>query len=86
VTKKDLKNLLNGRQIRLEDLKELLTEKRATMPPACMSVEMAAEMLGVGRAYAFRLIKEGALASIKLGRRRLIPHAAIEALIASRMQ
>jgi len=54
--------------------------------PACYSVEATAMRLGVCRDYVFKLIKDGTLASIKLGRRRLIPHVAIEALIASRMQ
>jgi excisionase family DNA binding protein len=58
----------------------------APVPPACYSVEDAAKRIGVGRAYLFTLIKEGTLASMKLGRRRLIPHAAIEALIAAKVQ
>lgn len=36
-----------------------------------------AQLLGVGRSTVFRLIKEGKLPTVRLGRRRLVPADAI---------
>ncbi|WP_243294391.1 excisionase family DNA-binding protein [Geothrix mesophila] len=47
----------------------------------CFSIEAAAQQLGIGRTFVYALIKQGRLASVKLGRRRLIPIAAIKSLI-----
>jgi len=44
-------------------------------------VEEAAEMLGLGRSTVFELLKDGSLASIKVGKRRLIPIQEITAFI-----
>jgi len=41
--------------------------------PAAMSPDLAAASLGLGRTTTYRLIKEGRLRSIKVGRRRLVP-------------
>jgi excisionase family DNA binding protein len=46
------------------------------------SVEDFAIRAGLGRTTIFRLIKDGQLESIKVGRRRLIPAGAGERLIA----
>jgi excisionase family DNA binding protein len=47
-----------------------------TIPGAC-------EVLGIGRSMVFELIKSGKLRSVKVGRRRLIPQAALEDFIHS---
>jgi len=47
----------------------------------CFSIDATAERLGIGRTFVYALIKEGKLASVKLGRRRLVPISAINALI-----
>lgn len=39
--------------------------------PATMSIEQAASYLGVSRAYAYQLAREGHLPTIKLGSRRV---------------
>lgn len=52
------------------------------IPRAAISVEEAAEALGIGRTYAFQLIKDGALETIKVGRRRLVPVMAVESFLA----
>jgi excisionase family DNA binding protein len=44
------------------------------------SVTDAAKVLGIGRTVLFQLIGEGRLVSVRLGRRRLIPAAAIREL------
>ncbi len=48
-----------------------------------LSPEQVAQILGIGRTFVFALIANGRLKSIKLGRRRLIPRAEVEAFIAS---
>ena len=47
-----------------------------------LSAEQCAKLLGLGRTYIFRLLAEGRLESIAVGRRRLIPRAALDAFIA----
>lgn len=45
----------------------------AALHPAALNPDLAAAHLGLGRTTTYRLIKEGRLRSIKVGRRRLIP-------------
>ena len=45
----------------------------------------AADMLGVGRSLAYSLVASGELRTIKIGRRRLVPVAAIDEFVARRM-
>lgn len=54
-----------------------------TEPPRCLRVEEAARLLNVGRSTAYDLIRSGRLRSVKIGRRRLVPREALDALIAS---
>ncbi|TFV67226.1 UNVERIFIED_ORG: DNA-binding protein [Bacillus sp. AZ43] len=42
----------------------------------------AGRMLGVGRTTMYGLITSGELRTVKIGRRRLVPAAAIEAYVA----
>lgn len=49
------------------------------------SVEEAADALGIGRTLVFDLVRSGELQSLKVGRRRLIPTAALDAWLATRM-
>ena len=53
-----------------------------TEPPRCLGVEEAARLLNVGRSTVYDLIRSGRLRSIKIGRRRLVPRAALDALLA----
>jgi excisionase family DNA binding protein len=46
------------------------------------SVKEAAELLSVRPAYVYSLAYSGQLATVKLGRRRLIPSEALDAFIA----
>jgi excisionase family DNA binding protein len=48
-----------------------------------LSINEAVFRYGIGRTNLYRLIKSGALKSVKLGRRRLIPVDALEALLRS---
>lgn len=47
------------------------------------SVTEAAEALSIGRTLVFQLIRAGELGSIKIGHRRLITRADLEAFVAS---
>ncbi|MBI4345925.1 MAG: excisionase family DNA-binding protein [Elusimicrobia bacterium] len=47
------------------------------MDPLLISVEEAGKRLGVGRTFAYELVASGELPSVKLGRRRLVPVAAL---------
>jgi excisionase family DNA binding protein len=46
------------------------------------SVAEAGALLGISRAFAYELVARGELPVIRLGRRRLVPKAALLALIA----
>lgn len=48
---------------------------------ATLTVDEAAEFLGVSRATAWRRVWDGGLPSIRIGRRVLIPRARLEALL-----
>jgi len=50
--------------------------------PAAMSVESAALYSGLGRTMLYELIADGRLASIKIGKRRLVRREAIDKLLA----
>jgi excisionase family DNA binding protein len=45
-------------------------------------LDEAAEMLSISRRVVDRLVREGALDTVKLGRRRLVPHEALEDYVA----
>ena len=47
-----------------------------------MSVPDAAEALGISRAHAYELVARGELPHLRLGRRIVIPYAALESLLA----
>lgn len=53
----------------------------AQVAPKLVSVPKAMRALGVGRNTVYKLIASGELESIQLGTRRLIPVAALDALI-----
>jgi excisionase family DNA binding protein len=53
------------------------------MAQRLLSIDEAAEILGVGRSTTKTLLGTGRLRSVRLGSRRLIPESAIEDLIAA---
>jgi excisionase family DNA binding protein len=61
-----------------------VTSKSATASDkrAAYAVKEAAELIGVSRSMLYLLMKNGALRTVKLGGRRLVPRDAIEALLA----
>lgn len=46
-----------------------------------LSVEEAAELLGISRALAYELVRRGQLPRLRLGRRVVIPRKALEEFI-----
>jgi excisionase family DNA binding protein len=50
-------------------------------PPALLSVQECAVILGLSRTMVFSLIRDGALGSVKVGTRRLVPRAAVERFV-----
>ena len=59
------------------------TKKGTTdgVEPLAVGVEVAADMLGIGRSSVFILLNDGLLASVKIGKRRLIPVAELRAFL-----
>jgi excisionase family DNA binding protein len=54
------------------------SETRET--PLLVSVPEAARLLGVGTTFGWAMVRSGELPSVKLGRRVLVPRAALERL------
>jgi excisionase family DNA binding protein len=45
----------------------------------------AAAVLGIGRTSLYKLVEEGAIHTVTIGRRRVVPHSALEDYLARRM-
>ena len=58
-------------------------EKTTAHPALALSVEQAAEAIGIGRTMAYYLIKERHLRAIKIGSRTVVPVCAIEDFLAT---
>lgn len=48
-----------------------------TTPKLLLTVEEAADQLGIGRTLAYALVKDGEIESVRIGRLRRIPAAAL---------
>lgn len=66
----------------IQDQLALLAAAPAPDQPLTVTVEKAAEMLGVGRTLVFAMVRGGELPSLKIGGRRLIPTKAVADYIA----
>ncbi len=62
-----------------QELKVLARAQRRST----LTVEEAAEMLGLSRAFAYEAVTRGEIPSIRIGRRILIPKVALERLLNS---
>ena len=51
--------------------------------PLCVSVPEAARLLGIGRKLAYHQVNTGRIPSLQFGRKRVVPVAALEQLIAA---
>lgn len=63
---------------------EVATVPLAPRPDRLLSVDEAAAALGIRRTLVYDELARGRLGSVKVGRRRLVPAAAIAAYIADR--
>lgn len=52
-----------------------------TAPPAAYSPAEAAAQLSISRSHVYNMMTAGALTSVKIGRRRIIPRTEIERLL-----
>lgn len=58
------------------------TDRPAAAPaPLLLTVEQAADQLGIGRTLAYALVKSGEVESVQIGRLRRIPAAALPAFL-----
>lgn len=53
--------------------------------PLLVSIREAAELLGISQRMTIKLVDAGELRSLKIGRRRLVPMAAVRDYIAERL-
>jgi excisionase family DNA binding protein len=60
---------------------ERVTERVQTNERLVLRVEEAAAMLGISRNLAYELVGRGELPAVRLGRRIVVPRAAIETLL-----
>jgi excisionase family DNA binding protein len=51
------------------------------LQPQTYHIEEAAKLLGIGRNHAYEAAKRGDIPSIKIGRRVLVPRAALDRLL-----
>ena len=56
-----------------------------TIAPLLITVETAAEMLGIGRTRMFALLRNGDIHSVLIGRSRRVPVAALQQYVAALM-
>ena len=57
--------------------------RRPDLPetPLLISVPEAARLLGVGTTFGWTMVRRGEIPTVKLGRRVLVPRAAVEQLV-----
>lgn len=51
------------------------------MPKLTLTVEEAAEALGIGRSLAYKMARDGRLPTVRLGRRLLVPVSRLEEML-----
>lgn len=58
-----------------------MAQKRYAVHPLCVSLIVAANFLGISRGLCYRLVQEGQIPSVRLGRRILVPVKALYAML-----
>ncbi|MBX9579699.1 MAG: helix-turn-helix domain-containing protein [Gemmataceae bacterium] len=66
----------------LDDLADRMARHKALLADGAVGVKEAVEVYGVGRTVLFEKMKAGELPVVKLGKKTLIPRAALVALLA----
>jgi excisionase family DNA binding protein len=56
-------------------------ERRAAQRRMTLTVNETAERLGIGRNQAYEAVKNGQIPAIRIGKRLLVPEAALERLL-----
>ncbi len=81
---------VDGSQITPRDVSDLslrqADQEVGRSAPLLVPAEEAAALLSVHRSTIYDLLGRGQLASVKIGRRRLIPRAALDEFIASNVR
>ena len=67
-----------------DELRAELEAERAPRLDRLLSVDQAAVALGLGRSLTYQEISSGRLASVRVGRRRLVPSSAVAEYVATR--
>lgn len=57
-----------------------------SVPKVLLTVEEAAEAMGIGRTYVYELVMRREIRSVKLGRKRRIPLASLDEYVARQLQ
>ena len=68
-----------------DELNQLFPTRRdqlAELVPLVLTIEQAAERLGVGRTIMYALVSSGAIESVKIGRLRRVPADALVTFLA----
>ena len=60
-----------------------MTDSTQTARPAVLTVEEAAALLRISRQSAYQAVRAGELPTVKIGRRILVPRAALERMLAA---
>jgi excisionase family DNA binding protein len=68
-----------------EDRKEQ-NQPRSSSIKLLLTMEEAAQALGLGRAFLYTLVMNKQIASVKIGRARRVPVSALETFIAQQLQ
>jgi len=50
-----------------------------------LGIRQAAEWLGISRSRLYELLAEGGIPTVRIGRRRVVPRAALRAFLAERL-
>ena len=63
-----------------------MTRSAVTVTPVAYNVNEAAQSLRISRDKIYELIRSGRLRTVKVGRRRLVPVAALDAYVAAALE
>lgn len=66
---------------RAGDAVPVVPESSTGAEPLAMSVEEAATLLGISRAFAYELVARSELPALRLGRRIVVPRKAVETMV-----
>lgn len=58
-----------------------MARKNSKHQRATLTVEEAAELIGIGRATAYAAVRNGELPSVKFGKRILVPRVALQGML-----